>query len=91
MGPEFLLTSDVSRNELHTLLRLPAIAKLLGQVLVGRFGFLIFANDQIKNFFAMDGDFSGSLDAQSHFVTTNFYDRDRNVIVDDNALAFLSG
>src|SRR6185437_12379577 len=58
----------------------------------GRLGFgrvLIFLTDQVVDFFAMDANFTGGVNAQAHFVAANIDDRNDDVVADDDGLIFL--
>ena len=46
--------------------------------------------DRVINLATVNGDFFGSLHAETYFVASNLDDHDRNVIVDDNTLVFFA-
>jgi hypothetical protein len=54
-------------------------------------GIVLIATNGLIDFVTMDWHFLGGLDAQSHFVAANLNNDNSDVVIDDNALVFLSG
>lgn len=48
-------------------------------------------SDGIIDFLTMDGDVPGGIDANPHFVTSNFHDGDSDIIADDDRFVALAG